>query len=190
MVGVRAVGCRPVAATRAVGVTVADGLILTVAHAVAGESGIVVTTPDGRTLGATVVALDAALDAAVLFVDGLGLPAVGRGEPVTGPARVVLLPELDVVVEPAEILRRVEVMTSDIYGEGRHARAGLELAADVQPGESGGVVVTPDGSAVAMVWATSRDRDDRAWATDLAALAPLIDAAVAGRVDPPAACSR
>jgi len=57
----------------------------------------------------------------------------------------------------------VNIRTADIYGEGKHVRPGYELALDIKAGDSGAVVVVDD-RAVALVWATSRQADSRAWA--------------------------
>jgi S1-C subfamily serine protease len=91
---------------------------------------------------------------------------------------------------PAEILRRVTVRTTDVYREGEHLRPGLELQADVQAGDSGGGLVDADGKLVGIVWATSRERDDRAWAMPITALDPLLAAATAAHPVPPVACAR
>ena len=72
VVAIGATGCRRTS-TRAAGVVVADDLVATVAHAVAGESDINVVTPDGRNLSGVLAAIDTGLDAAVVRVDGLDL---------------------------------------------------------------------------------------------------------------------
>ncbi len=169
-VSVAARGCRPTA-TAAMGVVVGDGLVATVAHAVAGEEEITVHDADGVAHGATVVAIDAGLDAAVLRVDGLGTVTGGTDLPV-------------------EVVRSVTIRTTDIYGEGEHLRPGLELAGVVQPGDSGAPVFDDDGRLVGLVWARSRERDDRAWALTIDAIAPLVDAARRGDPVAPVRCAR
>ncbi len=57
------------------GTVIGDGLILTAAHVLHGDE-IDITTPDGRTLSATVAGSDPASDLALLKVDGLNMPAL------------------------------------------------------------------------------------------------------------------
>jgi S1-C subfamily serine protease len=190
VVAVAATGCR-LQPTRAVGTVVADGLVLTVAHAVAGEDEIVVSTGDGRDLAADVVAIDTERDAAILRVEHLGLDplarrAAERGEPV----QLLVIDDGRVLAEPAEVRRRVMLRTSDIYRDGEHLRPGLEVAGEVEAGDSGGGVVGQDGRLVGIVWARSREVDDRAWATRIEVADPLLAAVAEGTPPQPATCSR
>jgi S1-C subfamily serine protease len=189
VVAIGATGCRRTS-TRAVGVVVADGLVATVAHAVAGESEITVVAPDGSEAQGTVAAIDTDLDAALIRVDGLDLTALPRATYDEGDVSLWTSDHGAVRSAPAEILRRVEVRTSDIYREGEHLRPGLELRADVAAGDSGGGLVDADGQLVGLVWATSRERSERAWAMPIEALDPLLDAAEGGQTPPAARCSR
>jgi S1-C subfamily serine protease len=170
---------------------VADDLLATVAHAVAGESEITVVTPDGRSLRGVVVAIDTGLDAAVIRVDGLDLTPLRRAE-YEGDGDVKLWTADEGVArpEPAEIRRRATIRTTDIYREGEHRRPGLELRADVEAGESGGALVGADGDLLGLVWATSREQDDRAWGMPIEALDPLLAAAEADDAVPAVRCAR
>ena len=136
--------------------------MVTVAHAVAGEQDITVTAPDGRTLPAAVAAIDPDLDAAVLRVDGLDLPALPRrtfdGE-ADGAASMIRVEDGRATSVPVTIRRRVTINTTDIYREGEHQRPGFELGADVTAGDSGSGVVASDGSLVGVVWAASREAE-------------------------------
>ncbi len=189
IVAIGATGCRPTP-TRAVGVVVADGLVATVAHAVAGESAITVFAPDGTEAEGAVAAIDTDLDAALVRVDDLDLPSLRRTAYDEGDVSLWTSDHGAVRSEPAEILRRVDVRTTDIYREGEHVRPGFELRADVEAGDSGGGLVDGDGKLVGLVWATSRERPERAWAIPSEALDPLLDAAHAGETPPTARCSR
>jgi S1-C subfamily serine protease len=190
VVSIGATGCRRTS-TRAVAVVVADELLATVAHAVAGESEIAVATTDGRELRGVVAAIDTGLDAAVIRVDGLDLTPLSRDE-YGGDDDVTLWTADDGVArpEPVEIHRRATVRTTDIYREGEHLRPGLELRADVEAGESGGGLVGADGDLLGLVWATSRERDERAWGMPIEALDPLLAAATAEDPVPAVRCSR
>jgi S1-C subfamily serine protease len=189
VVAIGATGCRRTS-TRAVGVVVADGLVATVAHAVAGESEITVVAPDGSEAEGTVAAIDTDLDAALIRVDGLDLNPLPRATYDAGDVSLWTSDRGAIRSAPAEVLRRVEVRTSDIYREGEHLRPGFELRADVAAGDSGGGLVDDDGELVGLVWATSRERPERAWAMPIEALDPLLEAAQAGQAPPAARCSR
>ena len=66
---------------------VGDGLVATVAHAVAGQTTIAVVTPDGRRLSGEVAAIDTDLDAAIVHIGELGLPALRRAPtPIRSPS--------------------------------------------------------------------------------------------------------
>ena len=177
---ITATGCRPTS-NIAHGVVVDDDLVATVAHAVAGEDEIDVSGRRG-----VVVAIDTVLDAAVLRVEGLDAEVADRREYVDGEA-VALFTDGE---QPAEVTRRVTVRTSDIYRDGEHARPALDVVADVRAGDSGAPIVGEDGSVLAILWAASRQTDDRAWALPIEALDPLIAAARSGAASPPVACAR
>jgi S1-C subfamily serine protease len=167
---------------------VGKDLVATVAHAVAGESQISVSTHDGRRHRAEMAAIDTDLDAAVLRVDDLEAPALALGSYVDGES--VSLIRAAVEATPIAIRRRVTVRTTDIYREGDYLRPGFELQATVHAGDSGGGVVGRDGRLLGLVWAASREADDQAWALSADAVSPLIAAARAGRPPAAAACSR
>jgi S1-C subfamily serine protease len=189
-VTIRATGCR-LQPNRALGMVADDELVVTVAHAVAGEDDIAVTAPDGRTVPAVIAAIDTELDAAVLRADGLGLPSLPQRPYAEGEPSALMIPdEGNVHATPVEVRRRVTVRTSDIYRQGVHLRPGLELTATVVAGDSGGGLVGADGDLLGVVWAASRSSTDRAWATPIEAYGPLLDAARAGGAAAPVPCAR
>jgi S1-C subfamily serine protease len=145
------------------GLMVAPGRIATVAHVVAGAKDIEVRGAHG-TSPATVVYFDPILDVAVLKVDPDLAPSIPIGAASPGDQGNVIVYRDDAPVElPAGVQRLVNIRTADIYGEGKHVRPGYELTLDIRAGDSGAVVVIHD-KAVALVWATSRQADARAWA--------------------------
>jgi len=189
-VSVRASGCRRTF-TRSVALAVGPDLLLTVAHAVAGETVIEVTTPDGRVLPASLAAVDPGLDGAVLRVAGLGLPPLALDSYRSGiPVELLTMPETRPGLEPAEVQRLVSVKTSDIYGGKPVVRPGIELVrSTVEAGDSGGGVIQ-GGRLVGVVWATSRETDGRAWATQVSAFEHLIESARDGSPVAELPCSR
>ena len=188
-VAIDAGGCG-LADSEAVGIVVGDGLVATVAHAVAGQQHITVIAPDGRRLDGTVAAIDTDLDAAIVRTGGLDLPALPRRrytdrEPVT----LLLSHEGRVSATPIEVRRRVTIATSDIYRQGHHLRPGFELRASIVSGDSGGGVVGADGSLLGVVWATSRETEGRAWAITADAFQPLLDRVDDGGTASPVDCA-
>ncbi len=167
-------------ATRSVGVVLQPNLIATVAHSVAGESEVVVTTRDGRALSGTVVAIDTDADAAIVHVSDLAL-APSRSGPYQVGERVQLwtMPGGDARPLVATISRPVEVQTTDIYMNGAVSRPGYEVSSTVVAGDSGSPLVTDDGLVVGIVWATGRD-DARSWASDMTSYGALLLRAVPG----------
>ena len=196
---VRATGCRQAEASTGSGSLVGDGgLVVTVAHVVAGSTSVTVAEGDGTEHRASVVALDPVNDLALLAVDGLAATPLPLGSLAAGDRAVFVVHDADgrATAEPATVVRRVDLSMADLYGQGTHVRPGFELDATVDPGDSGAVLVAADGRAGAVVFATSRDgattgptpssgggggSGRRAWATDVAALGPLL----AGPVDTP-----
>lgn len=149
------------------GALVGPGLVLTSAHVVAGADAIRVVR-DGQTRTAHVVAFDPEMDLAYLAVNGWdGTPWSVSSEGVeagdTGVAYVMR--DGGIAKIPVAVVRRVDIRTEDIYVEGETVRPGFELEASIEPGDSGGAVVI-DGRIAGVVWARSRQVDDRSYAID------------------------
>ena len=68
-----------------------------------------------------------------------------------------------------EVRRDVIVRTTDIYRAADVERPGVELAATLEPGDSGAMVHLPGGGA-GIVWSRSTTDPDRAWVVDLPAV--------------------
>ncbi|HEY3484960.1 MAG TPA: S1C family serine protease [Ilumatobacteraceae bacterium] len=185
-----ATGCRELAISGE-GLAVAPDRIVTVAHVVAGAESISVSG-DAGTFDAHVVALDPALDLAVLAVDtDDALQFIELGTAERGSAgTVVVHRDGNAVALPVTVQRRVVVNTDDIHRSHLVQRPGYELAtpgARIEQGDSGAVVVV-DGRAVAVVWSRSNRDDTRAWATDATSISDGLVAAApidAGECPPP-----
>lgn len=179
-VGVTAAGCggRSVAS----GFAVADDLVVTAAHPVAGPRQVAVTDTGGRTRRGFVVALDPALDVAALRVPGLGAdPAVlaaGDGAALAPPASTGVVASMaeggESVAKPAEVTRRIRVNIEDVYLTGRVSRRALELRFDGGHGDSGAAVLNDDGTVVGMIFATSRSREDVGYAVRAVEIASVL----------------
>jgi S1-C subfamily serine protease len=141
------------------GFVVSGDLVVTNAHVVAGVEGPQVQRQDGTSQSATTVLFDPQTDLAVLHVDtpaGQPLPLlssrVGRG---TGGATLGYPGGGDLTVERAAVRRPIDAVGRDIYGSSEVEREVYELQAKVEPGDSGGPFVLPDGSVAGVVFAAS-----------------------------------
>ena len=149
---------------------VGAGRIATVAHVVAGSKSVEVRGVRG-TSEATIVYFDPVLDLAVLKVDPALAAPIAIGSAAPGDQGSVIVYRKDAPVElPVSVERLVNIRTGDIYLQGKHIRPGYELNLDIQAGDSGAVVVI-GGKAVALLWATSREAQARAWAMQATLLA-------------------
>ena len=186
-VALRAVGCGGTA--WASGFTVADDLVVTAAHPVAGRTRIAVTDSVGRSHYGFVVALDAVLDVAAVRVPGLSaepVEVVGADDAAVAPPGApvtVAAADVDgqVISKPGTIERRVRANIDDIYRSARVSRRALELSFDGGYGDSGAAVLNSDGAVVGMVFATSRSRPNAGYAIR----AVEINAALAHIAEPP-----
>jgi S1-C subfamily serine protease len=138
---------------------VARDLVVTNAHVIAGTTSISVLTRGGRTFAATPVYFDPKLDLALLrlptsnleslpldqnFV-ARGADAVVLGYPNGGPFDA----------QPAGVVTRFDAQGRDIYDGPLTHRIVYELQADVQPGNSGGPLVTAGDEVVGVVFSRS-----------------------------------
>ena len=162
------------------GFVVADDRVVTNAHVVAGVDQPIVEAPNGQTLEGRVVYLDPVDDLAVLAVDGLDAAALGLSDPLPVGA--------DAVVDgypyggpysrgAAEILAVSTERLPDIYGNPGSTREVYTVAAVVQPGNSGGPLLTPEGDVAGVVFARNTDDPELGYAMTNTELAPVVAAA-------------
>lgn len=162
------------------GFVFAPGRVMTNAHVVAGTDRLQVQIRGtGQAYQARVVYLDPGLDVAVLFVPGLnapalpfsgparsGTPAVVAGFPGGGPLRIV----------PARVRAALTAQGKDIYGKGDVLRPVYSLRATVLPGNSGGPLLSADGSVYGVVFAAGIDDPDTGYALTAKAVGAGADA--------------
>jgi S1-C subfamily serine protease len=162
------------------GFVVAPDRIVTNAHVVAGVPEPVVEAPNGQALDGRVVYFDPDDDLAVVAVLGLevapldlspaldvGDDAVVDGYPFGGPFST----------GPAEVLAVSTEQIADIYGTDTSSREVYSLAARVNPGNSGGPLLTTGGDVAGVVFARSATDDDLGYAMTNTELAPVVDQA-------------
>ncbi|MGB0112155.1 MAG: trypsin-like peptidase domain-containing protein [Ilumatobacteraceae bacterium] len=170
VIDIRSTGCGP-RANLGVGTAIGDGLIVTAAHVVAGADEILVTGSMGEQSEATIVLIDPDDDIAVLRTPTpIGRPLVDLdGVASAGDHGTVMLPsrgESDARVVDIDVIRPVNIVTTDIYRDRDVERHGFEVSAVIESGDSGAMVLIDDAGA-GIIWARSTAHDDRAWAVDL-----------------------
>ncbi|MEV5052263.1 MarP family serine protease [Arthrobacter sp. LAR12-1-1.1] len=158
------------------GFVVAPGRVVTNAHVVAGVDEPVVETPGGRALPGRVVYFDSQHDLAVVAVDGLrseplalaadlpsGSAAAFAGYPHGGPFQS----------KPATVQDIATVLVPDIYGNNASPEDVYRIAGDVQPGNSGGPLLTMDGQVAGVVFAKATTESSLGFAITMADLGPV-----------------
>lgn len=146
------------------GIAVEAG-ILTNAHVVAGTDELHVIDRNGDQHLAKIVAFDPQSDLALLHVDGLYAPALPIALPERGAYGVALVGGGgQVKAIPANIDRVVDINIADIYGEGEYRRKGMQLEADISPGDSGGAIIDSSGSVVGLIFSRSNNTDGVSYA--------------------------
>lgn len=150
------------------GFVYADQRVMTNAHVVAGVQEPLVIARDGsRRYGARVVLFDPRRDLAVLFVPGLPLrplefdesgdprdDAVVAGYPNNGPF----------VAGAARIRDELIAQGPNIYDRGRVSREVFSLFTKVEPGNSGGPLLSPAGDVYGVIFAKSLDDPNTGYA--------------------------
>jgi S1-C subfamily serine protease len=158
------------------GFVVAPGRVVTNAHVVAGVDEPVVETPGGRALPGRVVYFDSQHDLAVVAVDGLrseplalaadlpsGSAAAFAGYPHGGPFQS----------KPATVQDIATVLVPDIYGKNASPEDVYRIAGDVQPGNSGGPLLTMDGQVAGVVFAKATTESSLGFAITMTDLGPV-----------------
>ena len=163
------------------GWVVAPERVVTNAHVVAGtRSERVQIQGTGRSYDARVVVFDPQRDIAVLSVPGLPASALTQGPtlgcsdgavvagfPLDGPYRL----------DSARVRDLFTATGADIYGNPGVARGVYSLFARVEPGNSGGPLLSPSGQVVGIVFAKSLDDDNTGYALTLDEARPVLEAA-------------
>lgn len=159
------------------GFVIADDRVVTNAHVVAGVGEPVVEAPGEGALPGVVVYFDPVDDLAIIAVDGLTAPplvlspalsrdSVGavQGYPFGGPF----------ISNPAQVISVATIGVPDIYGTSTSQREVYTIAADVEPGNSGGPLLSQDGTVAGVVFAKGTTENDIGYAMTNTELAPVI----------------
>jgi S1-C subfamily serine protease len=155
---------KPILAT---GFVVADGLVVTVAHATAGaEDDLRVIDAFGASHDVEIVAFDDQLDIVVMSVDGLSGTAIRPASAQPGDTGVITAMVSGSGIEfiEYEVLRIVNARSGDIYDVGRVERAAIDVLTAAKRGTSGAPLLDDAADYIGMVFAISRDRENGVYA--------------------------
>jgi S1-C subfamily serine protease len=137
-----------------------DGIVVTNAHVVAGQSDTTVQLAgEGPGLPARAVVFDPGDDLAILRVDGLGgrTLSIATDPPAGTSAAILGFPENGPYdVRAGRLGSTRSVITQDAYGRGPVPRSITSLRGTVRPGNSGGPMVDTRGRVVTTVFAAAR----------------------------------
>jgi hypothetical protein len=165
------------------GSVIAEGRVVTVAHVVAGSTGLAVISSDGQRRDATVVGIDRQKDLALLAIDAAAIsPLPLASMSVDEAGQFVVYREGTPILIPFVTRRKVDIKMDSIDEDGVSLRRGYQVEADVVSGDSGAVLVF-DGAATAVIFAHSRSVEHRVWATDISEVESLLEADTGSPVD-------
>jgi S1-C subfamily serine protease len=157
---------------------IAPERIMTNAHVVAGVSDPVVTFPEGEPMAAQVVLFDPDTDVAVLAVPELPLSPLELDDdgPGQGDDAVAIgFPGRSPLTASAVRVRGThELLGHDIYGEGQVSREVVALRGRVRPGNSGGPVISTDGTVYGVIFAASLTDPDTGYALALSEVEDMV----------------
>jgi S1-C subfamily serine protease len=176
VVKVEGIACRKI--QDGTGFVVQDGLVATNAHVVAGESSTDVILDDGSRVAADVVAFDPDRDLALLAVPDLDRPALPLASAAVGDVGGVFgHPQgKPLRIAPFEVARFLRATGRNIYDTNLVERDVLEIAAGLEPGDSGSPLVNPAGEVVGITFAIARDRSNVAYALNTTELQRVLNA--------------
>lgn len=159
------------------GFVVAKGVVVTNAHVVAGITHPQVVDQSG-THQTVVTGFDPNMDIAVLHVTHLSDPPLNLANqilPNSDAAAILGYPGGGpLVANNAVIIDHVAAAGRNIYNQGITFRNIYEVQTDVEPGDSGGPLLAPDGSVAGVVFSKSLSQNNVGYALLIDQIKPLI----------------
>ena len=149
------------------GFVVADGLVVTNAHVVAGADDIRLRRTDGSTVPATIHHFDGDRDLALLSAPEVDRPALPLRAPgLDDGAAVIGYPggQNSPRVAAARVADDRPTVGRNLDGSDRVERRVLYLSAQLRQGDSGSAVIGDDGAVIGVVFAVSPDNPNTAYA--------------------------
>jgi len=162
------------------GFVVSAERVVTNAHVVSGISRPVVEALNGQVLQSTIVYFDPIDDLAVLAVPDLNLDPLAMTTAAGAGASTAIqgYPFGGPFTTNAALVQQISTFNSpNIYGKGSSPREVYTLAGEVNPGNSGGPLLTLDGDVVGAVFGGSTDQENVGYALTLTELQPVVDSA-------------
>lgn len=142
-----------------------NGIVVTNAHVVAGETDTTVQLlGNGPPISATAVWFDPKNDLAILSVPGLiarPLEVVPKSEKGTSTAIIGYPQNGPLDIEPARLGATTTVISENIYGSGPITRRMTSFRGFVRHGNSGGPIVDAQGRVRSTVFASKSDSDNK-----------------------------
>jgi S1-C subfamily serine protease len=161
------------------GFAIGPNHVLTNAHVVGGSSTVTVEVRGGAK-AATVVDYNSQLDLAVLYVPAIGVPALAFAsteQTAQSDAIVLGYPRGGpFAVSPARVRSTIQLSGPDIYQRQTVVRQVYLLRTSIQPGNSGGPVISRDGKVVGVVFGAAIDSPDTGFALTSAQVAGTVQA--------------
>lgn len=154
--------------------------IMTNAHVVAGVESPRIAVPDGADLDGTVVLFDPETDVAVLAVPDLDVPALELDDSASGGDDAVVIGYPNngpLAIEAVRIRGEHALMGRDIYGQEQVTREVISLRGRVQPGNSGGPLVSEEGAVYGVIFAASLTDPDTGYALALSEVSDALEQA-------------
>ncbi len=164
------------------GFVVGSNMVVTNAHVVAGINRQFVVDSNG-THSATAIWFDPDLDLAILRVSNLaGAPLPLERAVVANKTAAVVLGYPGggaFTANPASVLDQFTATGRNIYGRGSTDRSVYEIAADIEPGNSGGPLVNAQGAVIGVIFARSTSYENVGYALTMESVISAISKASA-----------
>lgn len=167
------------------GFVYAQDRIMTNAHVLAGVTqNITVTDHSGESHSARVVLYNPRRDIAVLYAPGLNLPVLRfDGTAAKGDSAIIAgYPRGEGFTPRAARIRiKQDAKGPDIYGRTTVVREVYAVRGLVQPGNSGGPLLSPDGRVFGVIFAAATDQEETGYVLTAAEVRPDAQAGAAAR---------